>query len=1053
MADAEATLAEHERPRALEEAAAKVVAFGGRVIDLRASGLVAAFGLEPAEDVPPHAAHAALAMLQRTRAQRAASGQSPELRIALHAEEMLVGRLGTRVELDADARRAADRVLGELRASAASEPLVVSAETKPFLDRRFTLEPMAQAARLGASVWRITGLQDPTRRAAPFVARARELELLKDLFTQAQEGRGQAVLLVGDPGIGKSRLLHELHQSTRDRAVWLEGHAVSFGRSLPFQPLIDLLKRACGVDDADSEQAIGVKIDQAVARLGGNVQPPTAFLRALLSIDAGDAAIAAMDPRLRRAGMFEAVRQFLIASAEARPLIVLLEDAQWMDEATTEFLALMAESVESTRILLCVTQRSGFAMISGQGVFHTRLTMSRLSRAETAAMAGALLGVGAPSPELQQLLDAKTDGNPFFVEEVVRSLSESGALERRGDTMALAHPTETIDVPDTIQDVILARLERVDPPARELLHVASVIGREFSRRVLEQVLTGSDRSGSIDDRIHALLTAELIQTARVWPEVVYVFKHALMQEVAYQDQREPQRQALHARIGEAIELVYADRLSEYFGVLAYHFTRARQWAKALEYLLAAARQAERSFATREALVLYDEAKLAAEQQAGGVAAAATLIAIHESKARLHFVRSDFELSAAEAERILPLARLMGDAVKEGEALASIAWASTWSRSLDAALRSARDALTVAEPAGALAVQGRAYFTIGFVRGVTGVLDESNAALDKATSLSSAAGDAVHHSLSLSTAGLLRNWEGDYEVALRLQNEGLVLARNRGLLVPLLFNCFMRGLTLTSKGDFDEGLASFTEGLTLAERVGDEAIHHRLLNCLGWLYTELGDLDYGEVLNTTSAQIGRRRRDPGTQPNAELNLGDISRARGDLSLAQELYDDVYRYAKDPGTSRWMRFRYSIRMFAGLGELALARGDLTAARTYSAECLDLATRTGSRKNLVKGWRLAGELARAQREWDRAEQHLRTALDLAASIGNPVQYWKTELALGQLLSDAGRHDEAHKAFQRAYLRMQAVRESLRHERLQQAFEKSGELRLVHGLIAGVA
>jgi tetratricopeptide (TPR) repeat protein len=338
-----------------------------------------------------------------------------------------------------------------------------------------------------------------------------------------------------------------------------------------------------------------------------------------------------------------------------------------------------------------------------------------------------------------------------------------------------------------------------------------------------------------------------------------------------------------------------------------------------------------------------------------------------------------------------------------------------------------------------------------VRGVTGVLDESDAALGRAISLSGAAGDVVHHSLSLTTAGLLRNWAGDYDAAVRLQDEGLLLARDRGLLLPLLFSCFMRGLTLTGKGNYDEAFATFTEGLALAERVGDEAIHHRLLNCLGWLYTELGDLDHAEVLNTTSAQIGRRRHDPGTQPNAELNLGDIVRARGDLPLAQELYDGVYRYWKDPASSQWMRFRYSTRMFASMGELALARGDLAAARTYSAECLDLATRTGSRKNLVKGWRLAGELARAQRDWDRAEQHLLTALELAASVGNPVQYWRTELALGQLLSDAGRPDEARGAFQRAYLRMQRVRESLRHERLRDAFEKSGELCLVQGLIAG--
>jgi tetratricopeptide (TPR) repeat protein len=894
----------------------------------------------------------------------------------------------------------------------------------------------------------VTGLGDLTDRASPFVARARELELLEDLFTQAAEGRGQAVLLVGDPGIGKSRLLQELHRRTDQRAGWLEGHAVSFGRSLPFHPLIDLVKRACGVDDGDPEQVIGEKIEYATARLGAELRPSAAFLRAMLSIDPGDPSVAGMDPSLRRAGMFEAVRRFLLAAASARPLIVMLEDAHWMDEATTEFLSLMADSIESSRILLCVTQRAGFSLISGQGVFHTRLTISRLSRAETAAIVGALLGAPALSPELQQLLDSKTEGNPFFVEEVVRSLDERGALERRGETIGLAHPTETLDVPDTVQDVILARLERLDARARDVLHVAAVIGREFSRRVIERVVGGTYGEDVVDDRVHALLTAELIQTARVWPEVAYRFRHALTQEVAYQAQRESQREALHARIGAGIEQVYADHLSEHFGVLAHHFMRARQWEKALEYLLAAARQAEQSFATREALALYDEAKAAAEQLAGGVAAASTLVAIHGAKARLHFLRSDFEQSAAEAERILPLARLTGDAVKEGEALATIAWASTWGRKLDAAVSVARNALTVAEPAGALAVQARAHFTIGFVRAVTGVLDESSVALDKAISLSSAAGDSVHHSLSLTTAGLLRNWTGEYDAAVRLQDQGLALARDGGLLLPLLFSCFLRGLTLTGKGNYDEALASFTEGLALAERVGDEAIHHRLLNCLGWLYAELGDLDHAEALNTTSAQIGRRRRDPGTQPNAELNLGEIVSSRGDLAVAQEIFDGVHRYWKNPSASLWMRFRYSIRMFAGMGELALARGDVAAARTYSAECLDLATRTGSRKNLVKGWRLAGEIERAQRNWDRAEGDLRKALALAASLGNPVQYWRTEVALGQLLSDVGRPDESRDAYRRAYARMQQVRESLRDERLRAAFEKSGDFRFLRAL-----
>src|SRR5262249_14505627 len=187
-----------------------------------------------------------------------------------------------------------------------------------------------------------------------------------------------------------------------------------------------------------------------------------------------------------------------------------------------------------------------------------------------------------------------------------------------------------------------------------------------------------------------------------------------------------------------------------------------------------------------------------------------------------------------------------------------------------------------------------------------------------------------------------------------------------------------------------------EGLDLSEKVGDEVIHHRLLNCLGWLHYELGDLDRAEELNRRSAEGGRRRNDPGTLPNAELNLGDIFLARGDLALARETFEGVDRFARAPSTSAWMRFRYSIRLSASLGEVALACGDLDQAAEHARHCLELAARTNARKNLVKGWRLAGEAAAAARRWDDAERALREARAIAETIGNPSQLWRTHAAL---------------------------------------------------------
>jgi len=385
------------------------------------------------------------------------------------------------------------------------------------------------------------------------------------------------------------------------------------------------------------------------------------------------------------------------------------------------------------------------------------------------------------------------------------------------------------------------------------------------------------------------------------------------------------------------------------------------------------------------------------------------------------------------------------------ALAAMAWAATWARDLDGAVAHARQAIDVAEPVSADAVLARAQFTIGFVRGVTGVLDEAKRAVEYALAASRSGGDMVHHSLSLSMAGLIKTWEADFAAADQLQIEGLSIAREHNLMMPLLFSAFMRGLTLTGKGDYSTALSTFHEGLELSEKVGDEVIHHRLLNCLGWLHFELGDFDGAAELNGRSAEGGRRRNDPGTLPNAELNLGDIALGRGDLTLAGEMLDCVERFARDPATSAWMRFRYSIRLYASLGELALARGDLEQAAAHARHCLELAARTNARKNLVKGWRLTGEVASAGHRWQEAEHALGEARKIAETIGNPTQLWRTHAALARLHAAQGREDAARRAAGDAARVIDGVLGGLSDPRLRASFERLGLVREVRARAAG--
>lgn len=261
---------------------------------------------------------------------------------------------------------------------------------------------------------------------------------------------------------------------------------------------------------------------------------------------------------------------------------------------------------------------------------------------------------------------------------------------------------------------------------------------------------------------------------------------------------------------------------------------------------------------------------------------------------------------------------------------------------------------------------------------------------------------------------------------------------------------MYGINFTGKGDYDGALAVFEEGLALAEKVGDENYSPRYLNSLGWLHIECGDLDRALDLNRQGAEGARKRGDAEMIANAELNLGDIFLLKGDLPLAQEFLDGVHRLVNDRATSEWMKWRYSMHLLASLGELCLAKGDAAKSREFADQCLELATRTNSRKYLVKGYRLKGEIALVRHQWDEAEGVLRQALTIAKAIGNPTQLWRTHLALGRLYDATKKPVRARQAYQSARQVIDRVKASLQHPGLRTSLENSPLIRHVYDLEA---
>src|SRR5437867_1421209 len=400
------------------------------------------------------------------------------------------------------------------------------------------------------------------------------------------------------PGIGKSRLLLEFRRrlvATGVPTTWLEGRCISFGQSSPLLPVVDQLRENFRIDEFDGEPEIIAKVEHGMRRLGG-LEPHVPFVRYLLSVDPGDPAVVAMGAARRRKCIFDAVLAMSLRGATRRPLVFVFEDLHWVDTSTEEYLAALNDSVAATRILIVATHRLGYSPPFGTRSFQTRITLSPLSEAEALSMAGGMLGVDRfPADVTRALLD-KAEGVPLFIEEVTKTFLDLGILERDNGGFRVVRPIRDVAVPDTINDIIMARLDRLGEEGKRTVQLASVIGRQFLRRLLERI---AGLTGELEGFLQELKALEIIYEQGRLPEPAYIFKHAVIQDVAYQSLLAQRRKERHQAVGRAIEDLYPDRLAEHYEELAHHFVEGEQWDEAFRYSILAGDRAAHAFASAE----------------------------------------------------------------------------------------------------------------------------------------------------------------------------------------------------------------------------------------------------------------------------------------------------------------------------------------------------------------------------------------------------------------------------------------------------------------------
>src|ERR1700730_2033791 len=424
-------------------------------------------------------------------------------------------------------------------------------------------------------------------RSTTFVDRHSDMAILNNLLRQVESGQRQAVGIFGEPGIGKSRLLSEFQrQLDSERVTWIEGRCVSYGTAIPYLLMLDLLRSNCGILETDSPESMIAKVRSGLERVGIDPDQDSLVLLHVLGVKDAEAVPALANPEAVKAKTFEIFRQVTIKLSLERPLVLVLEDLHWVDKISEEFLGFLAENIGDTRILMLPTYRPGYRPPWIGKSYAGQLPVQPLSRDDSFNVVRSVLNLERIVELATEEIVAKADGNPLFLEQL--SLHAGEARDLRSVLM----------VPDTIHDVVMARIDRLPEQLKQLLQLASVIGREFSLRLLRAVWWGAE---PLDNLLRELNRLEFVYERVVGDGMVYVFRHAVTQEAAYGSLLERHRRAHHGMVGNALEELYRDRRDEVAELLALHFGRSNESEKAVDYAILAAQKSQRRWANTEVL--------------------------------------------------------------------------------------------------------------------------------------------------------------------------------------------------------------------------------------------------------------------------------------------------------------------------------------------------------------------------------------------------------------------------------------------------------------------
>jgi class 3 adenylate cyclase/tetratricopeptide (TPR) repeat protein len=974
----------------LERMMEAVHRYEGTVNQVMGDGIMALFGAPVAhEDHAVRACYAALRMQDTVKRHAEevyrAQGVPLQIRVGLNSGEVLVRAIGSDLHMDYTAVGQTTHLAARMEQMARPGSILVPPETLALAEGYVSARPLGPLPVKGVptpvEVYELVGVTavrsrlqaTAARGLTRFVGRDPEMDQLRQALERARTGRGQVVAVVGEPGVGKSRLFWEFTHSHRTQGwLILESSSVSYGKATAFLPLVELLRAYFQVETRDEPRKIREKVTGKLLSLDRALEPSLPALLWLLDVPVEDPQWQRFDPPQRRQQALDGIRRLLLRESQVEPLLILFEDLHWIDEETQALLDGLVESLPTARLLLLVNYRPEYQHAWGGKTSYRQLRIDPLPPERADELLEALLGSDAGLAPLKRLLIERTDGNPFFLEESIRTLVETKALVGERGAYRLARAVQSLLIPATVQAILAARIDRLAPEDKRLLQAASVVGKDVPLALLRAVAEGSEED--LRRGLGRLQAAEFLYEARLFPDLEYTFKHALIHEVAYGSLLHERRRALHARIMEGIERLHPDRLGEHVERLAHHAFRGEVWEKALAYLGQAGAKAFARSANRDAVTCFEQA----------LAALSRLPETPQMLERAIDLR--FDLRAA----LFALRELATgfDHLREAERLA---------RSIGDRRRLARVSVLTSH-----------HFL------VAGDAREAHAFAQSAHGIARELGDLPLQVAADLYAGATCIPLGEFRQAEEH------LGRMRALLAgdrsrerfglhgfPAAIGGSYLAWALAERGEFDEAIARGTEALDVAEAV-DHAYSRAYASWgLAFAHVLKGDLTRAARLLEPAVALCRQWTVPIILPLA-LGLSGLAaaRSRGLPESVFLLQEGVREYVDTVGSGIWHTLLVLWR-----GEACLLVGRHAEALEAAGEALALARRF--HHSAYEGWalRLLAEIASHAdpADLDTAGDHYREAMALAQTLGMRPLLAHCHFGLGRVRARAGEREGA--------------------------------------------